>query len=93
MLLSDTNLDRLYWQWQQASPDRLSAIGGPNVPTPGFLQASGWPAPGPEFTSNSGDPAGETTSGHVLWMAGLLPNVSTGEVLDSRGATICAEYV
>ncbi|CAK3818334.1 amino acid transporter [Lecanosticta acicola] len=88
------NLDRLYWEWQQAAPaERLHAIGGPNVPTAGFLQASGWPAPGPEFTSHSGDPAGETTLNHVLWMVGLLPNVSAGQVLDSRGAVICAEYV
>ena len=63
------------------------------MPAGEFTPANGWPTPGPEFSAYSGDNGGETTLGHVLWMAGLLPNVTIADVLDLHGETICAEYV
>lgn len=89
----DTNLDRLYWLWQQANPARLSEIGGPNIPGGEFNAANGWAPPGPEFTQFSGDYGGETTLNHVLWMADMIGNASIGSVLDIHGETICADYV
>ncbi|KAI0025907.1 hypothetical protein F4780DRAFT_235248 [Xylariomycetidae sp. FL0641] len=92
--LHHANLDRLYWAWQSADRgSRLTAVGGPNTPTAEFNEQNGWAAPGPEFTDYSGDPGNVTTPGHVLWMVGLLPNATVGDVLDLGGATVCAEYV
>ncbi|KAH7000636.1 hypothetical protein EDB80DRAFT_753793 [Ilyonectria destructans] len=50
-------------------------------------------APGTEFTSYSGDPGNETTLDHVLWMAGVIPNATIGDVMDLHGEFICAKYV
>ncbi|KAK4620157.1 Tyrosinase ustQ [Fulvia fulva] len=90
--LHHTNLDRLYSLWQRADPGRYTEIGGPNL-SPEFNGMNNWPMPGPEITEHDGDPSGVTTLDHVLWMVGILPNVTIRDVLDPRGGVICAEYV
>ncbi|SMR48891.1 unnamed protein product [Zymoseptoria tritici ST99CH_3D1] len=91
--LHHTNLDRLFWEWQQTNPAHLTDISGSNTPSDDFNRGNNWAPPGPEFTQFSGDNGPMTTMGHVLWMIGILPNVTIGDVMDLRGATICAEYV
>jgi tyrosinase len=88
---SDTNLDRLFWEWQQTSPAHLTDISGSNTPSDDFNRGNNWAPPGREFTDFSGDGGSTTTMGHVLWMIGILPNVTVGDVMDLRGEVICAE--
>ncbi|KAL4783809.1 hypothetical protein BJX76DRAFT_242923 [Aspergillus varians] len=86
-------LDRLWWQWQQAGrPQRLSDIGGPNVPPQEVMDLVGLEAPSPRLVDSSGDDGNETTLSHVLWMSGLAANATIGEVMDLGGEVICAQY-
>jgi tyrosinase len=92
--LHHTNLDRLWWEWQSAnSTVRLTEIGGNNTPTAAFNAENGWNAPNANLTDYSGDPGNVTTLSHVLWMVGMISNVTISDVMDIRSATICAEYV
>ncbi|KAL4916761.1 transmembrane amino acid transporter protein-domain-containing protein [Aspergillus aurantiobrunneus] len=86
-------LDRLWWQWQQADwPSRLGDIGGPNVPPQEVLDSVGLSAASPTVVDSSRDRGDKTTLGHVLWMNGIVPNVTIAEVMDLEGDVICAKY-
>ncbi|CZT16310.1 uncharacterized protein RCC_02152 [Ramularia collo-cygni] len=91
--LHHTNLDRLFWAWQQRNATRLQDVSGANTPSEAFNRGNGWTPPGPEFTQYSGDNGPWTTLGHVLWVCGIMPNVTIAEVMDLHGPTVCAEYV
>jgi tyrosinase len=92
--LHHSNLDRLWWLWQEAEPEtRTYAIGGRNVPTDEYLAQNNFTYPGPEFLDYDGDDGNITTLDHVLWMADLIPNATVADVMDLRGSLICAEYV
>ncbi|KAG6357602.1 hypothetical protein INS49_013479 [Diaporthe citri] len=89
-------VDRLWWEWQQADPDtRTNPIGSlRNHPSEAYLARESLPAPGSEFLDYSGDNGGNiTTLGHVLWLAGLEPNVTIADVMDLSNSLNCAEYV
>ncbi|KAL4757816.1 tyrosinase family protein [Aspergillus foveolatus] len=87
-------LDRLWWRWQQADlPGRLSDMGGPNVVPPDLMRLMGMPPVSAALLDYNGDHGGETTLAHVLWMNGLVPNVTVAEVMDIGGQVVCAEYV
>lgn len=45
------------------------------------------------MTDYFGDGGNVTTLNHNLWMAGLIPNVTVGDVMDLGGEVICAEYL
>lgn len=92
--LHHTNLDRLWWSWQAANLSaRLTDMGGRNVPGNDSLITNNWLYPSAAILDYDGDPANVTTLNHVLWMAGVAPNVTVADVMDIRGDTICAEYV
>lgn len=89
--LHHTYLDKLFWDWQQGSAERQKAVGGPNA-RPGFNESH--PLPDSAFTTHNGDDNGtSTTAGHVLWMAGIMRNVTIEEVMDLSGDVTCATYV
>lgn len=93
--LHHTNLDRLWWNWQQASPDnRTYDIGQiENVPILSYLLQNEFVYP-TELLKNSGDGGGNvTTLNHTLWMVDILPNVTIADVMELGGDTICAEYL
>lgn len=93
--LHHTNLDRLWWDWQQVDPDARTYAIGPlrNLPTESFLDQFDLPAPGPEFVDYSGDNGNVTTLNHVVWLAGLASNVTIADVMDLGNNLNCAEYV
>ncbi|KAJ0104427.1 hypothetical protein J7T55_010891 [Diaporthe amygdali] len=94
--LHHTNLDRLWWDWQQVDPDTRTNAIGPlrNQPTETFRTRFSLPAPGPEFLDYSGDNGGNiTTLGHVVWLAGLELNVTISDVMDLGNDLNCAVYV
>lgn len=92
--LHHTNLDRLWWEWQLANlTARLTDMSGRNVPRPSYLAQNNFTYPGPEILDYDGDEGNVTTLHHNLWMVGLIPNATIGEVMDLRGELICAEYV
>lgn len=88
--LHHTYLDKLFWEWQQNGVGRLTAVGGPNVE---LANHTTQPRPASAFTAYNGDNGPTTTAAHVLWMAGIMGNVTISEVLDITGDIICAEYV
>ncbi|KXT05546.1 hypothetical protein AC578_3684 [Pseudocercospora eumusae] len=91
--LHHTNLDRLWWSWQQADlSTRLTEMGRPNTPGEDFNVQNGWQTPGPEFTQYCGDDGPITTLKHVLFMAGIVPNATIADVMDLRSPAMCAEY-
>lgn len=92
--LHHTNLDRLWWSWQKANlSSRLTDMSGRNTPTESDLESNEWVFPSASMLDYDGDPGNVTTLNHVLWMAGLLPNVTIADVMDPRGDVICAEYI
>ncbi|KAL1620945.1 hypothetical protein SLS54_005877 [Diplodia seriata] len=92
--LHHTNLDRLWWLWQSANlTARLTDMTGRNVPQTSYLEQNGFDYPGPDILNYDGDPANVTTLNHNLWMVGIIPNATVGEVMDLGGELICAEYV
>ncbi|ROW04939.1 hypothetical protein VPNG_06991 [Cytospora leucostoma] len=92
--LHHTNLDRLWWSWQKANlSSRLTDISGRNTPTESDLESNEWVSPSASVLDYDGDSGNVTTMDHVLWMAGLLPNVTVADVMDLRGDVICAEYI
>lgn len=93
--LHHTNLDRLWWNWQQADPDtRTYDIGNwSNIPPYSYLSQQYLDYPSSSLIDYSGDNGNTTTLQHVLWIAGIVPNVTIEDVMDLSGETICAEYV
>lgn len=92
--LHHTNLDRLWWEWQSANlSSRLYAISGTNIPSQTYLSQNGFEYPSAALTDYNGDYGNTTTLNHILWMAGIVPNATVGEVMDLQGERICAEYV
>jgi tyrosinase len=87
-------LDAMWWKWQTMDLTvRLTDMGGRNTPLPSYVGRLGLPFPGREFTSHSGDPADITTLDHVLYNGGIAANVTVGQVMDVRGAFVCADYI
>lgn len=93
--LHHTNLDRLWWEWQSANlSSRLTDMSGRTVPLSTFLISNNVPYPSDAVLQYDGDwPSNETSLNHNLWMVGLIPNATVGDVMDIRESTICAEYV
>ncbi|CAG9953082.1 unnamed protein product [Clonostachys rosea f. rosea IK726] len=93
--LHHTNLDRLWWEWQQANLTfRLTDMGGQNMPSEEFLRENGFPDPTSAVIDYFGDGGGNvTTLNHNLWMVGVAPNVTVRDVMDIGGSLNCAEYV
>lgn len=48
---------------------------------------------GTAFGRDNGDNGTETTAGHILWMAGIMRDVTIADVWDVTDNTICVEYV
>lgn len=92
--LHHSNLDRLWWQWQQANlTTRLTEMGGRNVPLASYLEQNGMESPSSSVLDYDGDEGNVTTLNHNLWMVGIMPNATIREVMDLGGDLICAEYV
>ena len=92
--LHHTNLDRLWWEWQQADlPNRLTDMTGRNVPLPSYLSGNNFTFPSAAILDYDGDPGNVTTLNHTLWMVGIIPKATVGDVMDLGGDLICAEYV
>ncbi|RSL40767.1 hypothetical protein CEP51_016655 [Fusarium floridanum] len=92
--LHHTYHDRLWWQWQQGDlENRLTDMGGRNVPYDSFLESNGMEYPSDAFLLYDGDDGNVTTLNHNLWMAGIAPNATIREVMDLSSDLICAEYV
>lgn len=88
-------LDKVYWDWQKQDPSvRLTEITGPRLPNPVVYELGGTPRfPESALTNYDGDPGNVTTLNHNLWMNGLVPNITIGDVIDLNGGVSCAEYV
>ncbi|KAJ3455982.1 hypothetical protein MRS44_017464 [Fusarium solani] len=70
--LHHTYHDRLWWQWQQDDlENRLTDIGGRNVPYDSFLESNGIEYPSDALLLYDGDDGNVTTLNHNLWMAGI----------------------
>ncbi|KAI1260053.1 amino acid transporter [Xylariaceae sp. FL1019] len=92
--LHHTNLDRLWWQWQQDNlPSRLYEMGGRSIPKLEALTSYGWLFPSDAIMDYDGDAYNTTTLNHNLWMAGIAPNATVRDVMDLKGDLICAEYI
>lgn len=93
--LHHTNLDRLWWEWQSVNlTARLTDMNGRTVPLDSFLIQNAVSYPSDAVLHYDGDwPSNVTSLNHNLWMVGLIPNGTIGDVMDIRGSTICAEYV
>ncbi|GME39079.1 amino acid transporter [Neofusicoccum parvum] len=92
--LHHTNLDRLWWEWQQANlTTRLTDMGGRNIPYTSYLEQNGMDYPSASLTDYFGDDGNVTTLNHNLWMLEIMPNATIKEVMDLGGDLICAEYV
>ncbi|CAG9983394.1 unnamed protein product [Clonostachys byssicola] len=92
--LHHANLDRLWWEWQQANlTSRLTDMGGRNVPLTSYLEQNGMEEPSAAFLDYDGDDGNVTTLNHNLWMVGIVANATIREVMNLGGDLICAEYV
>lgn len=76
-------------------PARLTEIGGRNTPDPEWLATPphNWSFPSAAFVDYSGDPGNITTLNHTLWMGNVIPNITAGEVMDTKNYPLCFEYV
>ena len=96
--LHHTYLDKIFWDWQsQNLTSRLTDIGGRNIP--GVSHSPGVPGgdpgefePDTRFTDFFNDGGNVTTLAHTLWSAGVMGNVTIGDVMDVEGDWVCAEY-
>lgn len=68
-------------------------MGGKSIPPLSSLEAYGWLYPSAAIMDYDGDAFNTTTLNHNLWMMGLYPNVTVGDVMDLKGDLICADYV
>ncbi|ETS73735.1 hypothetical protein PFICI_14681 [Pestalotiopsis fici W106-1] len=94
MSLFSTWLDAQWWRWQSADLDnRLTDMGGRNVPEDSYIQQGNLPEPTAAWTDYFGDDGNVTTLNHVLYASEIRPNVTVGDVMDVGGSTICSEYV
>jgi tyrosinase len=92
--LHHTNLDRLWWKWQQANlTTRLSEMSGRSIPPLTSLTSYGWLFPSDAVMDYDGDAYNTTTLNHNLWMGGVGSNATVGQVMDLNGDLICAEYI
>ncbi|KAG8163087.1 hypothetical protein KVR01_007565 [Diaporthe batatas] len=89
-----TNLDRIWWEWQSKDDARLTDMGGDNVAKSNFL-ASAQPKslPVSAFSPYFEDGGDETTLDHVMWMTGVVPNITIREVMDIKSDAVCIEYL
>lgn len=89
-----TYLDRVWWQWQQKNlTSRLTDMSGRNIPTTSYLDQNSFDYPSTSVTDYFNDGGNMTTLNHTLWMIGLIPNATIGDVMDLGGDVICAEYI
>ncbi|PVI02922.1 Di-copper centre-containing protein [Periconia macrospinosa] len=97
-------VDKVWWDWQSANREaRLYEISGQNQlytlpPSLDQTDMCGVPPGGimpplePWGLGAPGDPGTEVTLGHVLNWAGVLTNVTVGEIMDIAGGVLCYEY-
>lgn len=85
--LHHSYLDKLWWEWQKLDPaTRLQDMGGANTKR--------GQAPPAQYLDYFGDGGGSiTTLNHTLFMTGLAPNATIGDIMDLNGPVICSEYV
>ncbi|RWA09323.1 hypothetical protein EKO27_g5783 [Xylaria grammica] len=102
-------MDRVWYQWQaQNLTTRLTEIGGANTPRlnsssggppgggfpgGGFPGGFGFPDPNPAIENYLNDGGNVTTLNHTLWAAGILSNVTIGDVMDPTADFVCADYL
>lgn len=87
-------LDRVWWQWQEKDLEaRLLDMGGNNYPDATTISLAGEGDPSHGLLDYSGDVSNVTTMNHTLWMGGIVQNLTVGDVMDVRGAVVCAEYI
>jgi tyrosinase len=92
--LHHTNLDRLWWEWQLVNlTARLTDMSGRNIPLATYLAQNNFTYPSTALTDYDGDFGNVTTLNHTLWMVGVIPNATIGDVMDLRGELMCADYV
>ncbi|XXG96412.1 hypothetical protein Hte_002694 [Hypoxylon texense] len=69
------------------------------APPPGFNTSNPFPFPGlggepnKAFTDYFYDGGNITTLNHTLWSAGIVRNITIGDVMDPRSGFVCAEYL
>lgn len=66
---------------------------GNNVPSNATLEENDFPPVSQTTIDGFGDPGNVTTLGHILNMAGVIPNRTIVEVMDIRNQLLCYEYV
>jgi tyrosinase len=87
-------LDAMWWKWQSMDlSNRLTDMGGRNIPLKSYVDKIGLEKPGPEFTDYHGDPGNVTTLDHILSSTNLAPNVTVRDVMDVASNVVCAEYL
>ncbi|TDZ30557.1 Tyrosinase-like protein orsC [Colletotrichum spinosum] len=92
--LHHANLDRLWQKWQEANlTARLTDMSGSIIPPVTIMEQNRWLYPSKAYTDYDGDPGNDTTLSHVLWMGGIMPNLTIADVMDLKGEVICAEYI
>ncbi|KAL4899881.1 hypothetical protein BDW74DRAFT_188766 [Aspergillus multicolor] len=92
--LHHANLDRLWWTWQSANiSSRRHEISGTNIPPQSYLDEENFEYPSAALRDYDGDAGNVTTLNHTLWMVGVIPNATVGDVMDLHGQVNCAEYV
>ncbi|KAH8672235.1 hypothetical protein BGZ61DRAFT_428065 [Ilyonectria robusta] len=88
-----TNLDRLWFEWQSQNASRLTAIGGPNVASGVTLAQAQPPSlPVEAFLPYFNDGGDETTHDHIMWMAGVVPNITVSDAIDPKSDGICIDF-